>query len=155
MFTSGTVVILLIILAFAALMIWTWNDFRRLPERRETWQREHEPVSDTEFLQRLGISAPGREAMVALAVRRAVASECGVAVDSVPPDAMLGEFDRVTWDGLDGTDVIAEIEKTLGIKLTTRDAEQLPTPSRFNDLGQWVAAVVQGVMALNAARATQ
>jgi hypothetical protein len=126
------------IIGFLALAImFTGHAFfiRRL---RSRFVAEHPPLPDDAFCEAVFALDP-TERLLWVAVRRAVAGQCGVSPESICPEESLEKLWRMTFDGLDELDIMFRLEDELKMRIDLNPFE--PTEKQairmksFRDLG--------------------
>ena len=121
-----------------------WRPWRRVLDRRQEWVSGRAPCSDREYLDEV---APERESLhvVLCAVRRAIATRCGVDASLIRPDdsleavmSIMGDFSAPGWRQYlrepcpgewDPVEFEINIEVELGLRFkraSSRKLEQLP-----------------------------
>jgi len=133
-------------------MAWViWKEPRRLRRARGRFVAGKEPLSDADFLRKIGASGPEEE--VCLAIRNALAD-----VADVPPQMIISEdpLDSVallSFDGADQIEWIMSLEKELGISIPNRDVREMRVEGRT--VGEYVIALARKIEPLVAARQPQ
>lgn len=85
--------------------------------RRRRFIAERTPITDEEFLGRLGVAPEHRE--VCVAFRSAIAVEAGAPPGMVYPDDTLESVARLIVHGFEGHSVVFRMEKVLGVTIPT------------------------------------
>jgi acyl carrier protein len=103
---------------------------------RHRFQDHRNPVTDEEFLRKVGI-APTHNPL-ALVLRRAIADQCGVKPEVIwDTDQCDWIAEKLTWDGWDEVELAMFLEKKLGIKIDDSELYDMPYPGgRRNIFGK-------------------
>ena len=130
----------LILGILALMLVWvSVADARRKRKFRTAFVADHKPLTDEEFLRRVG--APQRHREVCLWVRRTLAAGAGVPADLVgPDDSLVTLMEHTGFDGADYLDVVFRLEKALGVRIRRPVFEKaLPPDPRAATVGDFGA----------------
>jgi hypothetical protein len=101
--------------------------WRKTRDRQERFHRERQaqPQNDSEFLKRVAPDGEPRRCTVALLIRKAIASQCGVAAEEIQAEDPTSELERLVGqrnladfllavpEGLDLNDFFFELAKAI------------------------------------------
>ncbi len=99
-----------------------WRERRRQQRLRLHHMGTHRPISDSEFIKTIGITAS--EGVAVARIRQALAGAMGVPAETLHPDDELEYISTFGFDNMDFVELVLAIEEALQTRIPDKAAER-------------------------------